>query len=180
MTSLKVGTVMLRSAFGWEEFDGVPANTNKGLVLHYDGSKTLMLTKKEHPECLRYWRNTRVMHMGTTRKWKDIGYSYGICPHGIIFTGRGYGFVQAAQRSEKGKIPEGNIRWVSCTLMLSVGEEPTKKQIEGVIKLRHMLKEEHPTFADSVIMGHRQFTSTDCPGDIIFKKIKAGVFNDSK
>lgn len=161
---------MTRAALHWPPMTNteVPrAPTDEGMVLHWDGSAR-NLAGKTHDACVTYWRFCRRFHM-VKRGWRDIGYSYGVCPHGGEFEGRTYGYEQAAQ-------PGGNRSWVSCTLMLGPGEMPTDAQINGIRRLRARLMARG---MDSEMRGHSQFISTDCPGPIIRALITNGTFTST-
>lgn len=160
--------IIKRSFFGWPQSAAELANPQSGLVLHYDGPGQSLLTKT-HTECVKYWKAVRKFHVGT-HGWADIGYSYGVCPHGYTFEGRGDKRVQAAQQG-------ANSTWYSCSLMLGNGEKPTDKQIASVKNLRDYLHNEYGN--SKSIKGHKDFNSTDCPGTIIYKMIKDGVFSSS-
>lgn len=156
-----------RKSFGWPDTSKIAdAPTNKGLVIHYDGGNR-KLSEKEHNECIKYWEWCRKFHM-QERGWKDIGYSFGVCPHGIIFEGRGFGKEQAAQ-------PTGNRDWCSVTLMLGPGEKPPVAQVEGVLRLREALMHDHGM--KSNVSWHGAFYKTDCPGDILRNMVLKGEFN---
>lgn len=157
-----------RSEFGWGPSAASAAHPTKGLVIHYDGSKQ-GLAAKPHTACLDYWVRTRKFHMGASRKWADIGYSFGACPHGKVFEGRGIGRIQAAQ-------PTGNSTWYSVTLMSGPGEAPTSAQIEAVRELRGWLMDKGVA---GVVKGHRDFYSTDCPGTVLYQMVKDGTFAKS-
>lgn len=152
-----------RASFGWPETAASVAHPTQGLVVHFDGSAQ-GLASKDHVECRDYWRRTRRFHMGKDRGWLDIGYSWGCCPHGVIFEGRGLDHVQAAQ-------PGGNSTWYSCTFMSGPGETPTTAQLQAFAELRSWLRGKG---LGAAIKGHREFVSTDCPGDVLFKMVKAG------
>lgn len=160
--------MLMRSQFGWSAFNGERSNTDKGLVVHYDGADQ-NLANKVHDKCIAYWVRTFAAHKA--KGWNGIGYSYGVCPHGEIFEGRGYGFVQAAQKSGKGKLPDGNERWVSCTFMSGPGEVPTDKQITAFRTLRtHVMRKGNK----GVVKVHGDFTATDCPGTVLTKLARSG------
>lgn len=159
-----------RGDLGWGLFHGQKSATDRGLVMHYDGANQGLL-RKGHAACRAYWERTRQQHID--KGWLDIGYSYGVCPHGVCFTGRGYGFVQAAQKHDPGKMEDGNTRWVSCTLMSGPDEHPTAIQAARVRELRAwcMAKGMHST-----VSWHGRFSDTDCPGELIIDAVKAGAF----
>jgi hypothetical protein len=154
-----------RAALGWPPTQAARATPTKGLVIHYDGSAQ-GLDGKPHSACIDYWRRTRGFHMGPSRGWADIGYSFGVCVHGEVFEGRGLGRVQAAQ-------PGGNSSWYSATLMSGPGERPTDAQVDAVRQLRRWLMGQG---VGGEVRGHRDFYSTSCPGDLLYRMVKDGTF----
>lgn len=158
--------IVKRDYFGWPVTKAGTASPQQGLVLHYDGPGR-NLSKKTHIECVRYWKETRSFHMNG-HGWADIGYSYGVCPHGMCFEGRGGKRTQAAQEGS-------NSSWYSCSLMLGEGEKPTDKQIASVKNLRDYLNQEYGN--SKAVKGHKDFNKTSCPGTSIYKLIKDGVFS---
>ncbi|MGW4426442.1 peptidoglycan recognition protein family protein [Streptosporangium sp. NPDC004631] len=157
-----------RAALGWGPCPASSATLTQGLVIHYDGSDQ-GLAGRAHSMCLAYWRRTRSFHTGPARGWADIGYSFGCCPHGFVFEGRGLDRVQAAQ-------PGGNSSWYSCTLMSGPGEDPTPEQVDAVRQLRAWLMSKG---VGPAVKGHRDFYSTSCPGDRLYRLVRDGVFSGS-
>lgn len=153
-----------RSSFGWGPANAGYAPCRNGLVIHYNGGNT-GLYKKPHSSCVSYWKNTRSFHINGNG-WNDIGYSFGVCPHGYVFEGRGWQKNQAAQ-------PGGNTTWTSCTLMSGPSENPTDAQIQGVRELRKWLMGKG---LKSAIKGHRDFFATACPGNKLYALVKNGTF----
>lgn len=165
---MAIPKTVTRKSLNWPAMSQVRGSLrcvpNTGLVLHWDGAGGLV--GKPHSSCLDYWRRIRRMHINTNG-WIDIGYAWGVCPHGGRFEGRGWGWNQAAQ-------PGGNSTWESVTLMLGPHEMPTPEQIDGVRRLRRDLMKAHGLKAP--IRGHYQFISTDCPGPQIKTLINNGTF----
>lgn len=153
-----------RSSFGWPATAAGYAPCKNGLVVHYDGAKQ-GLAGKSHESCRTYWRNTRKFHMGPSRGWVDIGYSYAVCPHGYVMEGRGWQRQQAAQ-------PGGNTTWTSVTFMSGEGEEPTSAQVNAFKELRAWLRGKG---LGAAIRGHREFVSTSCPGSVLYAMVKSGA-----
>ncbi|MFC7745384.1 N-acetylmuramoyl-L-alanine amidase [Nocardiopsis composta] len=156
-----------RSVFGWGATAAGHAPCDRGLVIHYD-SGNLGLHAKDHSACRTYWKNTRRFHMGPSRGWADLGYAFGVCPHGIVMEGRGAKRAQAAQ-------PGGNTTWTSCTLMTGPAEDITPAAIEGVRQLRAWLRTNHGL--GTGVRGHRDFISTSCPGDKAYALVRNGTFS---
>ena len=154
--------LVTRSAMKWPAFHGTKAPCNKGIVVHYDGNNQGLA--KDHDKCVDYWQATRKYHM-VTNGWLDIGYSYGVCPHGNVFEGRGFGWEQAAQRSDPGKMPHGNTDYVSVTFMSGKTEKPTVEQTWAFVDLCEVLVQKHGV--KFVLFEHRDFSDTDCPGPIL-------------
>lgn len=157
---LKIET---RASFGWGPVAAGAADIRNGLVAHYDGSDQ-GLANKPHSACRAYWVSTRKFHMGPERRWNDIGYSYGVCPHGIVMEGRGLNRVQAAQ-------PGGNSTWYSCTFMSGPDDLVTLAQKEAFRLLRAWLMGKGVAGA---VKGHRDFVSTSCPGEDIYRMVRSG------
>ena len=150
-----------RDSFGWPDTTAARADCDMGLVIHYDGAASPKgVAKWTHEQCLAYWHWCRRFHM-QTNGWRDIGYSYGCCPHGIVLEGRGWRREQAAQ-------PGGNTSWTSVTLMLGDDEDPTPAQIEGVRDLRKYLRGQG---LGVHVRGHRDFVATSCPGNRLYARL---------
>lgn len=155
-----------RSSFGWPATTANRAPCDQGLVVHYDGSNQ-GLARKSHSACRSYWKGTRAFHMGPQRGWRDIGYSFGVCPHGYVLEGRGWQREQAAQ-------PGGNTTWTSVTFMSGDSEQPTGEQVEAFRQLRAWLRGKG---LRAGIKGHRDFISTSCPGSILYGMVKSGALS---
>lgn len=161
-----------RHDLGWPATPAPVTVTNLGMVAHYDSSHWLRdrraalkaANRSEHTACIEYWNRVRSEHKG--QGWLDIGYAYFACPDGWVFAGREVNHQQAAELPTPGKLQNGNSRYVACTFGLGVGETPTDKAIGAWHRLRNWLMGSHGV--KSAVYGHRDFTSTDCPGDVIY------------
>ncbi|MBC6462013.1 peptidoglycan recognition family protein [Actinomadura sp. HBU206391] len=158
-----------RSVFGWPRSAAGSASPRNGIAVHYDGSNQ-GLAKKKHASCRTYWRDTRKFHMGPSRGWADIGYSFAVCPHGIVLEGRGLNKVQAAQ-------PGGNETWYSVTFMSGPSESPTAAQVNAFRELRAWLRGKE---VGPALRPHSAFTSTSCCGNILRKLINNGTLASTK
>ncbi|MFC7328664.1 N-acetylmuramoyl-L-alanine amidase [Marinactinospora rubrisoli] len=154
-----------RSYFGWGATTADPADPTHGLVVHYNGPASNLTG---HDTCVSYWKSTRDFHVNTNG-WADIGYSFGACRHGEVFEGRGLNHYQAAQGTTA-----GNADWYSVTLMLGGDEDATGDQIQAVRDLRAYLMDRGVA---GTVRGHRDFVSTDCPGDKLYAMVQDGTFS---
>lgn len=157
-----------REDLGWGPTGADYADPDLGLVIHYDSS-VLDLANKSHTECIAYWNNTRDFHMDPPRNWADVGYSFFCCPHDYILEGRGLNRYQAAQGTTA-----GNSNYYSATLATGPGESIPAAQINAVRRLRWWLIEDHNNH--SQVLGHRDFTSTSCPGELAYDMVEDGTF----
>lgn len=158
-----------RSDLGWDPYS--PANyadPDQGLVIHYDSSNQ-RLADRGHDACVEYWRWCRSFHMDN-RGWDDVAYSWFPCPHGYVMEGRGLYRYQAAQGTTA-----GNSDYYSATLACGPDDEIPQVQIEAVRELRQWLMEPDTSLAGAVL-GHRDFTSTSCPGDRAYALVRNGTF----
>lgn len=154
-----------RASFGWSSTSPAGyATPTLGLVVHYDGSNQ-GLAGKGHSACRAYWKRTRTFHTGPSRRWADIGYSFGVCPHGIVLEGRGLNRVQAAQ-------PGGNATWYSVTFMSGPSESPTGSQLTAFRQLRAYLMGRG---VRGTVSYHGRFVSTSCAGTILNAMVSSGA-----
>lgn len=155
-----------RGELDWPATGADYASPDQGLVIHYDSSDQ-GLADKPHSACVTYWNNTRSFHMGPSRGWADVGYSFFCCPHDYILEGRGIDRQQAAQQG-------GNATHYSATLATGPDESIPPAQINAVRRLREWLIEDHNNHGR--VLGHRDFNSTSCPGDKAYTLVTNGTF----
>lgn len=175
--------LVTRKEMGWPSTPAPGANTTLGMIAHYDGGKWLTNRRKElknqnkseHTACVEYWDRCRDMHI-SGNKWLDVGYAYFVCPDDKIFAGREYGHQQAAELPTPGKLQGGNSRYVAVTFGTGPGEKPTAGALRAWHRLRAWLVEEKGV--KSPVYGHQDFTSTDCPGDEVYKLVKDGTLKN--
>jgi hypothetical protein len=58
-----------------------------------------------HSSCVAIWRAYQAYHMDV-REWTDIAYTFGICPHGHVLEGRGWG-VSGGHTKDRNTISYG-------------------------------------------------------------------------
>lgn len=153
-----------RSEFGWGESPADPARPRLGLVVHYNGRATNL---DAHEDCLAYWQRVRDGHVNGNG-WVDIGYSFGVCRHGEVFTGRGLDRYQAAQGTTA-----GNQDYYSVSFMLGAGEAPTGEQIAAMRQLREYLM---GLGVGPAVRAHHEFYDTECPGPVLSELVTTGAF----
>jgi hypothetical protein len=107
-------------------------------------------------------------HM-SEKKWDDVGYHFMIQPNGKIYEGRYLTFkgshVRAANTGKIGILVMGDFQhqwW-------DFDDDPSKSQFKSLESLVLAIKASLPTVTK--IGGHRDYMTTDCPGDELYKVI---------
>lgn len=132
-------TVVWRRPTVW-----VHQTENKGYI-----SKNLSFNQEKQT-----MRDIQNFHMGPSRKWWDIGYSYIIFPSGRIYEGRGKN-VQGSHCY--GKNDQPSVAFYGYF----ESELPTSYAFESFRWLRRQLNAID-------LKGHRDGIDTDCPGDALY------------
>lgn len=170
--------LITRAEMGWGHTPAGVSNTTEGMIAHYDGSKGLLADWRRdgHAACVAYWRSTRLAHINGNG-WLDVGYAYFVCPDDKIFAGREYGHQQAAELPTPGKLQNGNSRYIAVTFGTGPGELPTAGQLRAWHRLRAWyVGEKH---GGTKVYGHRDFTSTTCPGEDLYHLVQNGTLKNA-
>lgn len=140
-----------------------PANVGE-LFVHWNGSTPRSFkhinTEAEERELMR---STQAFHMGPQRGWSDFAYTYAIMPSGRIYRGRGLQHVPASQLNH-------NTNTASVIVFLGPDDRVTSEVREAIRKLwKHVNRR---SLRRVQLKGHREATSTDCPGDRLFRTVQ--------
>ncbi|MFX4294411.1 N-acetylmuramoyl-L-alanine amidase [Streptomyces bohaiensis] len=128
-------------------------------VHHVDGVR---VARTNHADCAGQVRSIQNYHMDTNG-WTDVAYSHLVCVHGYVFEGRGEG-----QRTAANGTNPGNQNWYAvCGLTggTAANYDPITAQL---IDAFHMAITRLRTSggAGGAVNGHRDHTSTACPGNL--------------
>ena len=94
----------------------------RGFVVHHNGPPAGCVGKG-HDRCVSFWNGVRNYHV-RTKGWSDIAYSFGVCPHGTVFTGRGWDKAQWANGSDQVGDDDGRDReWFTVLAFVGGGEQ---------------------------------------------------------
>lgn len=137
---------------------------NGGVAVHYVGAGRLATIS--HGRCAARVRAIESDHVNGNG-WAAIAYNFLACHHGYVFEGRGLGHRSAAQGTTG-----GNQNYYAVCALIGAGDTPSntlKTAIRDAIDYcrRHG--------AGSRIRGHRDFTSTSCPGDPLYAWVRRGA-----
>lgn len=141
-----------------------PGGPSGGVTVHYGGAEVGITAATPHEQCEQQWRAWQRFHMDT-RGWVDVAYTGAFCQHGYAFAGRGSGVRTSAQGSNA-----GNQRSYAVVFVGGEGDAPTEDAYAGldwwILALRR-------SGAGPRVWGHRDWTSTACPGATLLAAARA-------
>jgi hypothetical protein len=138
------------------------------LVVHYSAMDAD--ERDRHSECSARVRGIQRYHMTSDQLTpggaSDIGYSWLVCKHGYVFKGRGFRVIPAATG--------GANSYTQAVCFLgndSVGrDDVTPKGRQAIREVLAFLQRNAPNLEG--VRGHRDFGSTRCPGDELYRFVK--------
>lgn len=113
----------------------------------------------DHNRCATIWQAYQAYHMDS-KKWNDIAYNFGVCPHAVIFEGRGPGVKSGAQL---GDINNQTFAW--CYIGGSGDPFPLSAQLA-------VHNETISEYGLRTTRDHSTWAYTECAGDAIRAAIK--------
>lgn len=140
-----------------------PITPTFGTTAHWEGPH--MGWPWTHAACSSLVRGIQAFHMDS-RRWVDIAYSYLVCGHGFVFEGRGIGRRTAANGTTV-----GNAQAYAVCYLGGEGDVFTE---DGKRAMRVIMDFLDARGAGPGRNGHRDWKSTSCPGDTIYRWIRTG------
>lgn len=96
----------------------------QGFTVHHNGPPARCIINgvvQPHSRCESFWRGVRNFHVNE-QGWSDIAYSFGVCPHGFRFVGRGWDKHQFANGDDEvGPDDDLNGPWYSVLMFVGGG-----------------------------------------------------------
>lgn len=144
----------------------------RGFVIHHNGPPARCVGQP-HTRCEAFWRAVRRHHV-VTNGWSDIAYSFGICPHGTRFVGRGWHLPQFANgRDVRGDNDGSDGLWYTVLAFVGGGaatgydtgaaEEPvTAAMLGGIGEL--IDEGRRAGRCGLAVLPHNRFKHKACPG----------------
>jgi hypothetical protein len=147
-----------------------PVTSSAGVFIHYNGGNPLAgdVAGGVYDAVCAHLRSTQQFHMGPSRGWPDIAYSWCVDGSGRVYELRGWGVAGAHtmgwnERSHAIYLPLGGL------------QAPTDAQVAGC---RMVIAEHDRRYGKGFIRGHRQApNSTSCPGEPTMAVLNAGKFS---
>ncbi len=121
----------------------------------------------DHSKCAGLVRGIQNFHMDG-RGWNDIAYNFLVCPHGYVFEGRGLNVVNAAN----GVTFANHTSHTICCLG---GQENPFGQWEQQAFKECISYIAQSTGAPDTCKGHRDWHSTECPGNERYNWVHGGM-----
>ncbi|RZC32060.1 Amidase 2 domain containing protein [Asbolus verrucosus] len=132
------------------------------VVIHHSESPGACTTTSACIAAMKSMQNYHMDHNG----WADIGYSFGVGGDGNAYEGRGWSTVGA-------HAPGYNNKSIGiCLIGNWMYALPPDNQLQTVHQLIQYGVDQRKINPEYKLVGHRQVTATDCPGDRLFKEIQ--------
>lgn len=142
-----------------------------GFVIHHNGPNTGLTVDDDHAACVAFWNGVKRYHV-EGKGWSDIAYSFGECPHGIRFVGRGWDRAQFANGEDVVGAEDGSdAHWYTVLVFLGwnadasnpVDEQPSAQMVAGV---RQLIAEGRDSGRCGLrVLPHNAFKVKRCPGE---------------
>lgn len=139
-------------------------NPTFGTTVHWEGPH---MGSFSHDACFSYVRGIQNYHM-KARNWSDIAYNFLVCPHGIVFEGRGLG-----RRSGANGTNDGNARAYAGCYLGGQGD-PFTPDAQRALRDAVRYFDAHGN-AGGGVNCHRDWKATQCPGNEICEWVKGGM-----
>lgn len=137
--------------------------TPREMACHYEGPHMGLFN---HDTCATKIRGIQAYHMDHNG-WADIAYSFVVCPHGVVFEGRGRGHRTAANGTNNGN----QYAYAVCFLG-GVDDLFTDEAKSGFWAAARVLGMD-----DAPWYPHRHYYNTACPGPAIMNWVSGGHQN---
>lgn len=136
----------------------------RGFVIHHNGPPANCVGRA-HTRCQQFWDAVCRYHgekFGA--KWAPTSlYSFGMCPHGVRFEGRGWTQSQAANgRDVVGADDGGDAYWYTVLAFLGGDEKPTGEMVAGLADLIGEGRDSGR--CGQRVLPHNRFKIKACPG----------------
>ena len=135
-----------------------------GWAVHHDqADRPVYTTDHSHNRCGSFWTGVTNHH---AREWPGSAgptlYSFGMCRHGEVFTGRGWTVAQAAGGADQKNTGYRDRDWYSVLCFLGGDEQPTAEMLAGLAWL--ITQGRQTGRCSDRVIPHNQFRIKPCPG----------------
>lgn len=155
-------SIISRAAWGAKPWNGDPAHValdrRTEWFVHYDGAHHIAATGNAVPQAID--------RQHQAQGWAGIGYSFVVDQAGNAYEGRGW-------QRQGAHCPGHNISGLSVQIAVGGDQEPS----EAALATARALYDEacEKTGRKLAMRGHRDGIATQCPGDILYAWVQAGM-----
>lgn len=128
-----------------------------GLAVHWAGEKQGL--GQHHVQCQARWKAWQTYHMDD-KGWVDIAYNWGVCDHGHVLVGRGWGVRSAANGTD-----DGNDRYLAACWLGGPGDGPPSPL--ALDAFGWLVDDVRDRGAGRDVQPHSHFFNTACPGPVL-------------
>lgn len=149
----------------------------KGFVIHHNGPRAHCVGRS-HSRCEAFWQGVTDWHI-RGNGWSRNAYSFGVCPHGIIFVANGWDRAQFANGADQVGVDDGrDSQWYTVLCFVGGGAhggfdtgEPEEDVTDPMrIAVEQLIEEGRRTKrCDRRVLPHNVFKRKACPGPTLTK-----------
>lgn len=143
-------------------------SSTKGVKVHYTGGQVSPGIVDNHDKCVTLVKSIQNQHMDGNG-WIDVGYSLLVCPHRKVFEGRGAKHLPAANGEGLNSGHYAVLGMVGSSGLT----KPNDAMLHGIVDAIEYLRAEGG--AGKEVKGHQDGYSTSCPGEPLYKWVRAGA-----
>lgn len=144
----------------------------RGTKVHYEGTyvPASLAAADQHHRCAEHVNQIEISHLNhPTEDYSAIAYTAMVCPHGWVFEGRGAHYLTGANGPGLNQ-----DHYAVAALLGSTGlTEPPTAMLHGLRDAIEWLRRDGDAGAE--VAGHRDGYATSCPGEPLYRWVKAGA-----
>ncbi|GAA1164028.1 hypothetical protein F4556_002350 [Kitasatospora gansuensis] len=148
-------------------------DVTRGVKIHYEGTAVPadLAGPDQHHRCAGRVNAIEASHMADRNEgWISIAYTAVVCPHSVVFEGRGAHVKNGAN----GGSSLNAAHYAVCAMVGDSGlTEPTEAMLHGLRDAVEWLQRDGG--AGPEIKGHRDGYATSCPGGPLYAWVQAGA-----
>lgn len=154
----------------------------RGFTLHHNGP-VARCVGQPHTRCVSFWEAIKRIHKAKWPNFPNTAYSFGMCPHGVRFTGCGWDGRQVANGIDVVGINDGtDSEWYTVLSFIGGGytdengvwvpeEKVTTEMLAG---LQQLVDEGRDTGRCGLrVLPHNAFKFKACPGPTLVQAARA-------
>jgi len=143
-----------------KNYDGWNASGPKdGVTVHYVGPGAAQaVVLPDHGRCAGHIRGIENYHINSNG-WSGIGYSFVICPHGVLHRARGAARGAHNPGDSDGDGTPDNVDSIGVLVLLSEGETPVTDALQMLQRVCDAM--------GGWVAPHSKDRATSCPGDAL-------------